>query len=97
MSLDTEKLHRLRAKDFDKLYEQHKAKWVEMVQNAVQFAKTYLKAEGILKGDLVAVLQTSIRVDKDFEKHTMTFPQKYWVLFFAEFIVEQVYPQDEVK
>ena len=43
MSLDTEKLHRLKSKKFDILYATHEEKWKEMVANATAFAKTFLK------------------------------------------------------
>jgi hypothetical protein len=43
VSLDTDKLHRLKGKKFDELYEKHKKKWDEMVASATEYAKSYLK------------------------------------------------------
>jgi hypothetical protein len=41
------------------------------------------------------VIENAIRIDPMFEKHTKdkTLPQKYWVTWFAEYVVERVYPQ----
>ncbi len=36
MTLDTYKLHKLVAKEFDKLYRDHRAKWNKMVQKAAE-------------------------------------------------------------
>lgn len=45
MSLDTEKLHRLTGKQFDKLYSQHAAKYTEMAQKALSYAQTCIPQE----------------------------------------------------
>src|SRR6266851_7928933 len=70
VSLDTEKLHRLRAKSFDKLYSDHAGKRKEMVQTALAYAQTCVGAgEKVRIGDVVAVVQNAIRIDPTFEKH----------------------------
>lgn len=96
MSLDTEKLHRLKGKSFDKLYTDHALKWKQMVGKARDYAQTCVGAgEKVRIGDVVAVVQNAIRIDPTFEKHTKekSLPQKFWVTWFAEYIVDCVYPQ----
>lgn len=96
MSLDTEKLHRLLSKSFDELYDLHDAKWKEMVATARDYAQTCVgQGEKVRIGDVIAVIQNAIRIDPMFEHHikTKSLPQKYWVTWFAEYIVDRVYPQ----
>src|SRR5688500_2356570 len=97
MSLTLEKLHRLQGKGFNALYDDHKQKWQEMVANAKGYAKTFIgKGEKIRPGDLAEVLENAIKVDPDFEKHVKTkgLQQKYWVSYFADYILDQVFPQE---
>ena len=100
MSLDTQKLHRLRGKSFDKLYADHAAKWKEMVDKARDYAQTCVgDDEKVRIGDVVEVVQNAIRIDPMFEKHTKDkgLPNKFWVSWFAEYIVDCVYPQPDLK
>src|ERR1700682_2701224 len=95
MSLTLERLHRLRAKGFDRLYTDHAERWRAMVANAVTFAKTYIgDGEKIRPGDVAEILHNSIRVDPNFEKYvkTKTLPQKYWVAWFSEYVLDQIFP-----
>lgn len=96
MSLDTEKLHRLKGKGFPELYNAHPEKWQEMVHEARDYAQKCVGAgEKVRIGDIVTVVQNAIKIDPEFETHVKTrgLPQRYWILWFAEYIVEQVYPQ----
>jgi hypothetical protein len=101
VSLDTDKLHRLKGKKFDELYEKHKTKWNAIVASATEYVKGYLEKTGetVRPADISAILQNPIRVDPNFEafvdKKRLT--QKYWVEWFADYIVEQVYPLPEIK
>jgi len=100
MSLDTEKLHRLTGKKFPELYQHHPDKWREMVDKARDYAQTCVAAGEIVRvGDVVAVVQNAIRIDPEFEHHLQTkgLTQRYWVVWFAEYIVEQVYPQSPLS
>ena len=101
MSLDTERIHRLKAKHFDKLYADNAAKWNEMVENATEFAKTYLQAQGerLRPADISAILRNAIKVDPQFEAHLSkrTLQQKYWVEWFSDYVVEQVYPLPDIQ
>jgi len=100
MSLDTEKMHRLRGKSFDKLYDAHPDKWKEMVETARDYAQTCVgEGEKVRIGDVVSVVQNAIKIDPAFEAHVKgkTLPQKYWIAWFAEYIVERAYPQPDLK
>lgn len=100
MSLTLEKLHRLRGKGFNTLYSDHKAKWEEMVASAKNYAKTFIvQGERVRPGDVSDILQNAIRVDPDFENFVKTkrLLQKYWVAFFSDYILDQVYPSQPIN
>ena len=99
MSLDTEKLHRLTGKGFDKLYERERAMFAAMAHKALEYSKTCVPpGERVRIGDVVAVIQNAVRILPSFEKHLREkkLTQKYWQLWFAEYIVEQVFPQPDL-
>lgn len=96
MSLDTEKLHKLKGKGFFELYGESPDKWNEMVGTAKAYAETCVpEGEQVRTGDIVSIVQNAIKIDSDFEKHRAKkgLTQNYWLVWFAEYIVEQVYPQ----
>jgi len=100
MSLDTEKLHRLCGKSFNKLHDDNPDKWKEMVEKARDYAQTCVgNDEKVRIGDVVSVVQNAIRIDPQFEAHVKgrSLPQKFWVVWFAEYIVDQSYPQPDLK
>lgn len=100
MSLDTYVLHRLQAKEFDKLYQEHTDKWNKMVEKAVESVRACVEAGAAIKsGDVVAALVHGITISKEFENHLEEekLNQKYWGRWFAEYVVEQVYPHAEIK
>lgn len=96
MSLTLERLHRLQGKGFNTLYDDHAAKWKEMVGKAKEYTRTFIGSdEQVRPGDIADILINAIKVDPDFEQHVKTkgLQQKYWVTYFAEFILDKVYPQ----
>jgi hypothetical protein len=100
MSLDTEKIHRLRGKGFHELHKKHPDKWREMVHKAHDYAQTCVgPGEKVRIGDVVAVVQNAIKIDPEFEEFTKSksLPQKFWVSWYAEYIVDSVYPQPDLK
>jgi hypothetical protein len=100
MSLDTYKQHKLVNKGFDALYTQHKQKWNKMVEKSVESVKACISdGDAIKAGDVVAAVEHGIKISKEFEKHLSdkTLVQQYWVKWFAEYVVEQIYPHAEIK
>jgi hypothetical protein len=100
MSLDTHKLHKLNGKGFDKLYSDHKPKWNKMVEKAVDSVRACIAhGETIKAGDVVAALEHGIKISKEFENHlgVKKLTQQYWVRWYAEYVVEQIYPHAEIK
>ena len=100
MSLTLEKLHRLRDKGFVDLYQEHEDKWQEMVENAKQYAITFIgENERIRPGDIAEVIQNAVKVDLGFENHVKGrgLQQKYWVSFFADYILDRTYPPPEIE
>jgi len=100
VSLDTYKLHKLIGKGFDVLYADHKDKWNKMVGKAVDSVRACVgENEAIKAGDVVAAVQHGIKISKEFEDHLggKKLTQQYWAGWFAEYVVEQIYPHAEIK
>jgi hypothetical protein len=100
MSLDTYKQHKLVGKGFDKLYTDHKAKWNNMVEKSVESVKACISDKDKIKaGDVVAAVEHGIKISKEFEKHLADkgLVQQYWVKWYSEYVVEQIYPHAEIK
>lgn len=99
MSLDLEKLHKLRDKGFLQLYDGNQQKWEEMVQNARGYAQTFAGGDDRIRpGDIVGVIINAIRIDRDFENHMKRnhLTQKYWTNHFADYILDRAYPPPEI-
>ena len=100
MSLDTYKLHKLLGKGFDKLYSEHAEKWNKMVETAATSVRACVaEGESIKGGDIVAAVRHGISISKEFEAHLATkkLIQQFWASWYAEYIVEQIYPHAEIK
>jgi hypothetical protein len=100
LSLDTYKLHKLVGKEFDKLYADHAAKWKLMVEKSVESVRACIDPNAPIKaGDVVAAVVHGIKISKEFEDHleSQKLTQQYWVGWFAEYVVEQIYPYAEIK
>jgi hypothetical protein len=97
MSLTLEKLRRLRDKEFDQLYDGNVDKWVAMVNNARTYAHSFIvDGETIRPGDLAEIIKNAIRNDPDFLTHVAEngTHQKYWVDWYADYILDRIYPTD---
>jgi hypothetical protein len=100
MSLTTLKVQLLKAKSFDKLFAASEAKYRAMADQAI--ISIYNRASGrekVLLGDVVGALQGGVETDPAFQRHLkqrrLTFAS--WPVDFAEYIMEQVSPQPELK
>jgi hypothetical protein len=99
MSFDTDRLHRLKGKGFHDVYSEHPEKWKEMVRTARDYSKTCVpEGEKVKVGDVVAVVQNAIKIDPELEKYLnkKKLTQKFWILWYAEYIVEQTFPQPDL-
>lgn len=100
MSIDTERVHKLKGKGFDKLYESAPGKFREMAYTALKYAQTYQpEGEPLKIGDVVSVVQNAVRIDPAFEAHLKQkkLTQKFWLTYFSEFIIDKVFPQPNLK
>lgn len=100
MSLDTYKIHRLAAKEFNQLYAEHAAKWKKMVEKSVETVRACVGEEEAIKaGDVVAAVEHGIKISNEFEHHLSKnrLTQQYWAAWFAEYVVEQIFPHAEIK
>jgi hypothetical protein len=71
-----------------------------MVEKSVETVRACIsEGETIKAGDVVAAVEHGIRISKEFEKHleSKKLTQQYWVRWFAEYVVEQIYPHAEIK
>jgi hypothetical protein len=100
MSFDTDRLHRLKSKSFDALYAKTPQKYKEMADDALMYTeKCVPTGEKVKLGDVVAVIQNAVKIDPAFEAHLKSkkLTQKYWIVWFSEYVLDQVYPQPELK
>lgn len=72
-----------------------------MVAKATEYAKTFLEQAGerVRPADISAILQNAIKIDPQFERYLegKSLQQKYWVEWFADYVVEQVHPLPEIR
>ena len=71
-----------------------------MVDNAHAYAQSFVAVhEQVRIGDIVLVVQNAIRIDPN--RRSISFDsnqtQKYWVVWFAEYLVDTMYPQAALK
>ena len=99
MSLDTEQIHKLISKGFDKLYLSDPDKFAAMAHMALDYAKTCVPpGEKVRVGDVVLIITNAVRILPSFEAYIQKkkLKEKYWQSLFAEYILEQVVPQPEL-
>jgi hypothetical protein len=101
MGLNREMLIDLTDQSFHKLYESHKKKWDFIVETAVKCVSPWLTESDILRrADLSKAAEGAIRVESDFKAHCATHgiaDLKQWAAWFAEYVVDQVYPEPDVR
>ena len=71
-----------------------------MVQKAIDGVRACIEQDAPIKaGDVVAAVTHGISISKEFEDHleAKRLTQKYWANWFAEYIVERIYPHAEIK
>ncbi len=98
MSLDTEQIHKLNRKGFDKLYSDNPEKFAEIAQTALNYAFTCVPVgEKVRRGDVVSIVTNAVKILPSFEAHLQKtkLTQKYWQTLFAEYVLEQVFPQPD--
>jgi hypothetical protein len=56
------------------------------------------EGEKIRVGYVVAVVQNAIKIDPEFEAYLnkKKLTQKFWILWYAEYIVERTFPQPDL-
>lgn len=100
MSLTVERLHKLRGKGFEELYNNDEERWKEMVENAKTYAKTCVgEGDKIRPGDVAEIIQSAIKIDKKFEDHVKNkgLQQKYWVAWFADYVMDRAFPPPDIQ
>jgi hypothetical protein len=100
MSLTTKTMLDLKDKSFDKLYASAPQKYTAMANLAVDFVYVRGNAgDKVLLGDVAEILRGGLEINPAFIEHLRErkLALGSWSLDFAEYILEQVYPQPELK
>ena len=99
MCLTTKTLIELRDKSFDKLFAEGAEKYADMTGFAIKFLRASRgTGDKVLMGDVVDTLKGSIDINPAFLAHLKErrLPPGSWSRDFAEYILEQLYPQPEL-
>lgn len=100
MSLTTKTMIELKDKSFDKLYASGAERYKELAIRTVWYLRTCGAAgDKVWLGDVAAVLERTIANQQEFLAHLndRKLTAGAWPMSFAEYILEQVYPQPELK
>ncbi len=100
MSLTTKTMIELKDKSFDQLYEAAGKDFTASVNLAVEFVRLRGAAgEKVLLGDVAEVLKGVVEIHPSFLAHLKQrkLSPGSWPLDFAEYVLEQAYPQPELK
>lgn len=92
MALTESKIKDLEDKEFDKLYDKHKAKWDHAVKMATDFAKKHVTNNSDPRpDDVLKVLHPTIEADQDLRDHQEEHRgrAKRYVLYFGEYIIDK--------
>jgi hypothetical protein len=100
MCLTTATIQKLKSKEFDRLFDASKEKYGVMARAGVRFLRELRSPakDKVMIGDVSEVLISAIKVDAGFVKHLIDnkLTADDWLTAFSDFILEQVYPQDEL-
>lgn len=101
MGLNREMLINLKEQSFHKLCEKDRKKWDHIVGKACANAGSWLGQGDILRrGDIAVAAEEPVRIDSEFRAHCVMrgiTDFKQWAAWFAEYLVEQVYPEPGVR
>ena len=92
MSLDTEQIHKLNRKGFDKLYSDNPEKFAEIAQTALNYAFTCVPVgEKVRRGDVVSIVTNAVKILPSFEAHLQKtkLTQNTRQTLFAEYVLER--------
>jgi hypothetical protein len=99
MGLTLEKEQRLRNAGFFHLFEKERPLWKAMAQEAYTYTKLYVERAKarVRTDDVIGPLVEALKVTGKLEEHLddKKLKEKYWVAWFGELILEQLW--DELK
>ncbi len=96
MALTLRELQALKDHGFDKLFQKNKAAWTKKAANAYTYFNGNLPTgETTRIDDVAGVLLPTLEVDVELRTFLQNkkLSQKYWILYFCDFILEQVWSQ----
>jgi hypothetical protein len=94
LGLTESKVKDLEEKKFDKLYEKHKGAWLQMVQDAYEFAQDHISGGSPPRpDDVLKVLMAELEVSEDLRKHQEDNRArfKHFREYFGDYIIDKYY------
>jgi hypothetical protein len=90
-----EKYQRLQAAQLTNLFLGHQALWEAKATDAFEYAQGYIAPNPVRQDDLLQPLQAALVISQELRQHLghHKLQQKYWVVWFAELIVEECWGQ----
>jgi hypothetical protein len=99
MCLTAKIMIELKDKSFDKLFSGRKRRYTELANMTVGYARGCgVPGEKVWLGDVAELLKNTIANQPEFLAHLSQrkLAEGSWSMSFAEYILEQVYPQQEL-
>lgn len=97
MALTAENEQRLKDAGLIKFLDEHRPAFRRLAAAAFAYTKGYVQPVGqpVRVDDVAAALELSLRVSKELEQFLAThrLTQKYWVRFFADLILDRLWPE----
>lgn len=95
MALTQRELQALLRHDMDKFYAKHKNLWEERARRAYEYtSQTFPAGEKPRIDDVAGVLEPILEIDESLVAFLQEnkLSQKYWVRYFCDYILDQVWP-----
>jgi hypothetical protein len=100
VALTESKIRDLQDKEFDKLFQKHKAEWIKMVGIAYFFAKTNITGGSEPRqDDTLKSLLPMLEVNENLRNHQEAVHAKYprFRQYFGEFLIDEYYRTEVEK
>jgi hypothetical protein len=95
MALTALKVKVLTEKQFDRLFQQHRALWQAKADEAYSYTEKFVTPTGqpVRPDDVLPLLVPALELAPEFYRHLETkhLPQKYWTTYFGEFILDRLW------
>src|SRR5712692_2180922 len=96
MGLTESKIKDLEEKEFDHLYDRHRAAWLKMAQDAYEFAQAHITGGNPPRqDDVLKLLLPELEVSKDLRNHQEDHHArfKHFREYFGDYVVDKYFQQ----